>query len=188
MKLRTVVLLAAALLLLAAPLVACRRQPEPPTPAPAPLPTSGGYTHFDNVSTGYLTVISEITTDALVASDAEVSDDLAVSDDASISGDLTVSGLAVLATSQITATTTTITPTVSAYHADSAGAVTWTLSACSTNGQLLLVYGDDNNTITIADSSLRSTDGNAVTVGQYDVVLFVCVDTEWVHVAKSANS
>jgi hypothetical protein len=145
---------------------------------------SSGITHFSALSTTNLTVTD----------DATITDDLTVTDDATVSGDLTVAGtttlqaIVSLSAANLTVTTATITPTVSAYHADSSGAVTWTLPACSVNGQLLIIYGDDNNTITIADSNLRSTDGNAVTIGQYDVVLFICFDTEWNHVAKSANS
>jgi hypothetical protein len=143
-----------------------------------------GITHFNNLSTTDLTVTDDLT----VSDDATIAGDLAVTGAVEIAGTSTLEGITIMAASDITVTTATITPTVSAYHADSAGAVTWTLPACAVNGQLLLIYGDDNNTITIADSSLRSTDGNAVTIGQYDVVLFVCFDTEWNHVAKSANS
>ena len=160
----------------------------------------GGITHFDNLSTTDLTVADDLTvtddigaaditvTGAIGAADVTTTDDLTVGDDLIVTGNVTLQSLAVLSTTNLAVTTATITPTVSAYHADSAGNVTWTLPACSVNGQLLLLYGDDANTITIADAALRSTDGNAVTIGQFDLVLLVCFDTEWVHLAKSANS
>jgi hypothetical protein len=81
----------------------------------------------------------------------------------------------------------TLTPTVTVYALDSASAVTMTLAASASEGQPLVLIGDDNNTITINTTNLRTTDGNAVTVGQYDVVMFVYQDSEWLHIAKSAN-
>jgi hypothetical protein len=66
--------------------------------------------------------------------------------------------------------------------------VTVTLAAPAVTGQVLYLYGDDNQTITVADSNIYSTDGNAVTLGQYDIVEFLSIGDKWVHVAKSANS
>jgi hypothetical protein len=160
-------------LLAATSLVACNTQEEQ-----QPSRVSSDITHFSNLS---------ITTNAWVGSVMQTSD-LVATDDIAVSDDATIYGFLNLDDTNLTVTTATITPTVTMYHADSAGAVTWTLPACSVNGQLLIIYGDDANTITIADSNIRSTDGNAITVGQYDVVVLICVDTEWNHVAKSANS
>ena len=53
---------------------------------------------------------------------------------------------------------------------------------------MLYLYGDDANTITINDTNIRSTDGSAVTIGQYDIVEFMSSGAEWIHVAKSADS
>jgi len=155
---------------------------------PQPLATSGGYTHFDNLSTTDLTVADDLTVTDDLSADAITAADLTASDDLVVTDDTTLSGFFNLDDTDLTVTTATITPTVTMYHGDSAGNVTWTLPACSVNGQLLVIYGDDANTITIADSNIRSTDGNAITIGQYDVVILICVDTEWNHVAKSANS
>lgn len=81
-----------------------------------------------------------------------------------------------------------LTPTTaSVYALDSSAAVTITLGACSHDGQELLLVGDDNNTITINDTNIRTSDGNATTVGQYDAVLWVCQDTEWLMVSRTAN-
>lgn len=81
----------------------------------------------------------------------------------------------------------TLTPAYGMYAVNSSGAVSMTLAAPSEAGQLLVLYGDDANTVTVNDTNLRSTDGNAVTFGQYDVVAFISSATEWIHVAKSVN-
>ncbi len=130
-----------------------------------------GTTHFTNVS----------------AEDITATDDATIGDDLTVTGD-TATGLLTVTQTELTATTTTITPTATFYHLDSAAAVTITLAACSTEGQLLILYGDDNNTITVADSNIRTTTGNALQIGQYDVALFVCDDTEWIELLLAADS
>lgn len=82
-----------------------------------------------------------------------------------------------------------ITPAYGFYDISSSGAVSMTLAACTSaaKGQRLLLYGNDANTVTVNDSNIRTTDGNAVTFGQYDVVGFVCSGAEWDHMFKSAN-
>jgi hypothetical protein len=81
----------------------------------------------------------------------------------------------------------TLTPTYTIYALDAASAVTLTLAASASEGQPLLLIGDDNYTITISDTNIRTTDGNAATLGQYDAIFWVYQDSEWIHVAKSAN-
>jgi len=83
----------------------------------------------------------------------------------------------------------TITPTVTVYAIDTAGAVTATLAASASEGQLLILINDDANATIIADTNLRSSDGNAITLaGAYDVAVFVYQDSEWLLIATSANS
>ena len=82
----------------------------------------------------------------------------------------------------------TVTPTYGLYILSATGAVSMTLAACNAPGQQVFLYGDDNQTITVNDTNIRSTDGNAVTLGQYDMVGFMCSGTEWDHILKSANS
>jgi uncharacterized lipoprotein YajG len=189
----TLTLLALAL----APLLTGCARPQEEQPA---LRVSSGITHFTNLSTTDLTVTDDLTVsddvtvagdltatgdvsgDALKAADLSASDDLTVTDDTSLAG------LLILSSTNYTSTTASWTPTVTAYHLDTSGNATITMTACANNGQLLILFGDDSNTITIADSNIRSTDGNAITLGQYDVVILACFDTEWIHVAKSANS
>lgn len=104
---------------------------------------------------------------------------------------LVLSGALTVGRADITPTAgQTITPegSYSMYTINSSGAVSITLAAPTQAGNILILYGDDNNTVTVNDTNIRSTDGNAVTLGQYDVVLWVSTATEWIHVAKSADS
>ncbi len=136
-----------------------------------------GITHFNNLST----------TDLTVADDAAIVD-LTITGATSLV-DLTVTGAPVLDDTAVNlAADTTITPTAGFYHVSATKAVTITLAACSANGQLLFLFGDDNQTVTIADSHIRTTTGSALTLGQYDLVLFACADTEWVELALAADS
>ena len=115
-------------------------------------------------------------------------DSLTVTGNTLITGNLTLAALLLPGFADATITDgETLTPTVTAYALDSAGAVTMTLGAVGTDGQLLILMGDDNNTITIADTNIRTSDGNAITLGQYDTVAFVYQDNEWLQLLKSAN-
>lgn len=82
----------------------------------------------------------------------------------------------------------TLTATVTVYALDSASAVTMTLAASASEGQLLILIGDDANDITIADTNLRSNDGNAQVLNQYDILILVYQDNEWVELGESSNS
>lgn len=104
------------------------------------------------------------------------------------SSDISHDGLLIGSTTTVTVTDgQTITPTTSLYILDAAGAVTVTLAACSNNDQQLRLFGNDAQTITVADTNIRTTDGDVVTLGQYDIVGWNCVSTEWIHAYKSAN-
>jgi len=81
-----------------------------------------------------------------------------------------------------------LTPTVgTVYNLDSAGWVTMTLGAC-TEPQFLYLAGDDNFNIFINDVNIYTSDGNGVTIGQYDVVGWMCIDDEWLELFLIANS
>ena len=113
---------------------------------------------------------------------------MSISGNLAVTGNTTFSGLVYPSSTTLTPTAgQSITPAYDLYIIDSSGAVSVTLTACSHNGQEVWFYGEDANTITVNDSNIRSTDGNAVTFGQYDVVGFMCAKTEWNHIAKSAN-
>lgn len=147
-----------------------------------------GVTNFDEIEVEDLTASDDL----VVTDDASVGGNLAITGNASVTGALTGSGtntldLFIHEQTELTATTTTITPTHTFYHLDSAAAVTLTLAASATEGQLLILYGDDNNTITIADTNIRTSDGNALTIGQYDAVMMIYDDGEWIQLIKIAN-
>jgi len=108
--------------------------------------------------------------------------------DVDVGGNATFNALAIVASTAFTPTAgQTLTPTASMYVVNSSAAVSMTLAVCGTDGKLLYLYGDDDNTVTVNDTNIRSTDGNAVTFGQYDVVAWICRGDDWIHVSKSAN-
>ncbi len=80
-----------------------------------------------------------------------------------------------------------ITPAYTIYALDSTGAVTLTLAAVGTEGQLIYLIGDDANTVTVADTNIRTSDGNKIAIGQYDTVAFIFQDSEWLELSLSAN-
>jgi hypothetical protein len=170
-----------AILALAGLAVACSVQVNPP-PA-EPCPTCPAFMGAYDAEPSGITTFNN-----LAAGDLTLSDDLTVGDDAAVTGDTTLSGLSIFDATDLTVANTTLTPAASAYHLDSAGATTLTLTACANNGQLLILFGDDANTITLADSNIRTTDGNALSIGQYDLCLLVCYDTEWIELALAADS
>jgi hypothetical protein len=108
---------------------------------------------------------------------------------ANIAGALTLQALFYPSSADETITDgETLTPTVTIYNLDSAGAVTMTLAASGTEGQLLILVGDDANDITINDTNVRTNDGNAQVLNQYDVLMWVYIDSEWIEIADTANS
>jgi hypothetical protein len=108
---------------------------------------------------------------------------------AAFSSNLSVSGLLYPSFSNLTVTNgDTITPTSTVYALDSAGAVTITLAASAQEGQPLILIGDDANTITINDTNVRTNDGGVQTIGQYDVILWIYQDSEWIEISDTANS
>lgn len=104
--------------------------------------------------------------------------------------DVSVSGRVIYTVSDITpANGSTLNPSATYYNVNSSAGVTITLGTSgAVTGQMLYLYGDDNNTITIADTNILTSDGNAATIGQYDVLVFVYNGSKWAQVSKSANS
>jgi hypothetical protein len=99
----------------------------------------------------------------------------------------TLGGL-ILTSTEITPTAgQVVTPTAGLYVVNSSGAVSITLGTPAAAGVVVNLYGDDANTVTINDTIIRSTDGNAITFGQYDLVQLISTATEWIAVAKSVN-
>lgn len=106
-----------------------------------------------------------------------------------VAGTATFSGITTLSSTSITVTNgMTLTPSVNVYRLNAAGAVTITLAACTNDGQVLYLYGEDNQTITVADSNILTHDGAAWSIGQYDLVAAICIATKWTQIAELANS
>lgn len=152
------------------------------------LTSSGTITGTNAVLTGTLGVTGRTTTGGLTSSATITGTAAVFTDTLAVSGNTTLSALLLPSSTTITATEgLTLTAAYTSYMLDSAGAVTITLNACTTAGQPLLLYGKDANTITIADSDTLTSDGAAATVGQYDLIMWLCDGADWIQVAKSAN-
>lgn len=107
----------------------------------------------------------------------------------SLTSDTVTAEKLVLSSTAVTVTNNMIiTPTHSFYNLSAAGAVALTLGADCADGQLLYLRGDDNQTITISDTNIYTTDGNSASIGQYDLIGWQCFDDKWYHLFKSANS
>ena len=91
---------------------------------------------------------------------------------------------------EITPTTgSTLTPTATFYIINTSGAVTITLGTTgAVAGQLLILYGKDANNVTIADTDILTTTGNALVIGQYDIAVFVYNGTAWVELLLATDS
>ena len=81
----------------------------------------------------------------------------------------------------------TITPTAYARSISTAGNITFTLGASCTDGQPLVVAIGDNFDVIINATNLRTTDGNALTLNQYDTAGFICQSNEWLLLYESNN-
>lgn len=83
----------------------------------------------------------------------------------------------------------TLTPTVSFYEFNPATALTVTLIASEcTNGDYLEFSNVANVDVVIVDSSIRTTDGNLITMNQYDTSAWKCTSTaEWYLLWNSGN-
>lgn len=145
---------------------------------------------------------------ATVLTDLTLEDDLVVGDDASVTGDLAVTGTSsvtgvqtftdaasfagetIYTRSWITPTAgQTLSPSATFYTVGSTGAVSMTLGTSGvTLGQVVYLYGVDNNTVTINDTNLRSSTGNALSLGQYDIAGFIYNGVEWVEMFLLADS
>lgn len=154
--------------------------------------TGSGLTNFTNVECEDLTVTDDfaLTDDAAVGGDLTVTGAVDADSTANFAGAVTFQGLFYSSFANLTVTDGyTLTPAYTTYALDTASAVTITLDAVAAEGQLLILINDDANATIIADTNVRSSDGNAITLaGAYDVVIFVYQDSEWLEIAKSANS
>jgi cytoskeletal protein CcmA (bactofilin family) len=103
----------------------------------------------------------------------------------STDGLITLGGGLQFSTTSIT-DTQTITPLASTFYTiNSSGAASITMTACSAAGQIVFMYGDDANNVTVPDSNIRTSDGNAVVFDQYDLVTWMCSGSEWILLYES---
>ena len=174
--------------------------PAPPTGIGAQSIAGEGITTLDSLT---------LTNDLVVTDDASVTGDLTAGTGTFATGATVTSGGLLITAGGLTVSSgdadlaglfqpsfanetitdgEVLTPTVTVYALDTAGAVTMTLAASADEGQLLILIGDDANTITINDTNIRSSDGSTIDVGQYDVVVFVYQDSEWLELLLIADS
>ncbi len=120
--------------------------------------------------------------------DLVLSGTLAVTGASTFTG-ATTSGITILTATALTpATGSTLTPTASFYIIHTTGNITMTLGTTATAGQVIYLYGDDANTITINDTNILTHDGAALSIGQYDMVGMIYMGTKWVQFFEVANS
>ncbi len=156
--------------------------------------STGGLTTADTivVTAGGITVTAgdlDMTTGTILnvgaaGTDFSATGGLTLADDLTITSALFLPGFA----NETITDGEVLTPTVTVYALDSGGAVTMTLPAVGTNGQLLFLIGDDANTITINDTNVRTSTGTTRDLGQYDVIGFIYHDVEWHELFLIANS
>jgi hypothetical protein len=152
--------------------------PTPPEELPDPV-IALGTTHFTNVEAEDLTATDDLT----------VTDDSTLTDDVTVGGDLTVSTGFFPSFADVTVTANYyLTPTKTIYALDSSGAVSLTLQATGTEGQILILIGDDANNVTVNDTNLRSNDGSEQVLNAYDVLMLVYQDDEWIEISESNDS
>ena len=85
--------------------------------------------------------------------------------------------------------TQSLTPAASFYTLDPAEALTLTLAVNSANaGDMLFLTNVSTYTVTITDTNLLSSTGNALTMGQDAVAVFIFVGASWYEIALSDNS
>lgn len=155
------------------------------------LTIDGGLVNIGGGSCG----VADADNDVCIAGVLEVDDEfeldgpLDADSTANIAGNLTLGALLLPGFADETITDgETLTPTVTVYNLASGGAVTMTLAACSVDGQLLILVGEDANNITINDTNVRTNDGGVQVIGQFDLIAWLCIDTEWIEIADVANS
>ena len=168
-------------------------------------PIAGGVSHFTEIEADTLKAAAPTAigtaTPALMADSLGVSNLFEIRDAATpvftvadggnvtLTGNQTLDALLLHSSTEITPTAgQIITPTTTFYSISASGAVSMTLGGSCTDGQVVFLYGDDAQTITVNDTNIRTSDGSAETFGQYDLVQWICDDNDWILVSISANS
>ena len=150
--------------------------------------TIGGASGYMVIETGNLKVGDGSPSLTLNGEDAYVEGTLEADGAARLDGGATVAGNLVMSNGLIlqeaddlaVSDGDTITPTtISAYNLTASGTVTFTLGSSCTDGQMLYLAADSAQTYNVNATNLRTTDGNALAIDQYDVLGFMCFDSEW---------
>jgi hypothetical protein len=112
----------------------------------------------------------------------------------SASGNLTVTGngslSGLLTASCVTSVLTgdqTLTPTASCYQFTPADNLSLTLEVEPAGTILFMQNISETYTVWITDTNIRTTDGDGVSLGEYDIAIWQSTGSEWYLVANSAN-
>jgi hypothetical protein len=113
-----------------------------------------------------------------------------VADIAEVTDDTTFDESVIYASTAITPSNlSTLTVDKTFYIVNSSTNVTFTLGTSgAVAGQMLILYFDDNHSVIIADTNVRTTTGGALTMGQYDVVGWIYSGAAWVELYLAADS
>lgn len=151
---------------------------------------SANSTGFDDITVLNAAVTKNLT----VAGTSALAGNVSAAADLAVNGNATVTGqsrlkVPVMTNNAFTVTNNmTLTVAYGSYDLNAAGAVGLILNPCTVDGQLVTLYGEDAQTVTVADTNIRTSDGSVVAIGQYDIATFQCFKTEWVLINKLANS
>jgi hypothetical protein len=115
---------------------------------------------------------------------------LDVDGNATFNGDVTIDDVLNLDDLAYTLTgTQTIMPSASFYAMNPGGALTVTLAITNaTAGDILIMVNASAFTVTITDTNILTSDGAAVSLGQYDTIMFIFVGSHWYEISRSADS
>ena len=153
------------------------------------LQDSGGdfYVADDTSLIGTLNVRGDISDDD---SAVTVADTFVVTGTSDLQGGVTVTGTARLVSAAYTLTgTQTLNPAASMYFMTTADTLTLTLGTTGpAAGDMLIIYNTAAQNVIIVDTNLLSTTGAALTLGQYDVAMFIYNGSAWVELLLAADS
>lgn len=166
----------------------------------------------DNIAANDIVATATLSTADLFASDdVDIADNIAANDgyftatlgaggatdllgSASVEGALDLGSHAQFTPTYTPSTPATwmLVPTASYYNIGSGGAVTMTLAITNVvDGQLLIIYGEDGNTVTINDVNLLSVGGSTLALTQYDIGVFIFIGggvNKWAQISLAGNS
>jgi len=82
-----------------------------------------------------------------------------------------------------------LSPTASFYTLNPASILTITLGTTGVAaGDILILYDAANQQVDIADTNVKTTSGTVLTLGQYDVVMFIFDGSAWIEMFLAADS